>query len=135
MVRLELDQPDRFRHPCGLSALQFLSMVLHVEQHPPLDMLCMGVAEKRKMAAHAEDCRAAGVHFIPLVLESVGGWGRNLTKTVKSLGCLQAQLLGSEPAEATCHLGQMVSISIWRGNAALWTAQQPSVLATVDGLL
>ena len=34
------------------------------------------VAEERKMAAHAEHCREAGVHFIPLVLEFVRGWGR-----------------------------------------------------------
>ena len=71
------------------------------------------VAEERKMAAHAEDCRAAGVHFIPLVLESVGGWGWDLIKTVKSLGRLQAQRLGSEPAEAIRHLAQRVSISLF----------------------
>ena len=93
----------------------------------------LGVAEERKMAAHAEDCRAAGVNFIPLVLESVGGCGRDLIETVKSLERLQAQRLGSEPAEAICHLAQRVSI--WRGNAALWTGQQPSVLAVADGLL
>ena len=75
-----------------------------------------------------------GVHFIPLVLDSVRGWGQDLIETVKSLGRLQAQHLGSELAEATCHLAQKVSISLWRGNAALCTAQQPSVLAVVDGL-
>ena len=34
------------------------------------------------MAADAEDCRAAGVHFIPLDLVSVRGWGRDLIETV-----------------------------------------------------
>ena len=95
----------------------------------------LGVAEECKMTAHAEDSRAAGVYFGPLVLEMVGGWGWDLIEMVKSLGRLQAQHLGSEPAEATRHLAQKVSISLWRGNAALWTAWQPSVLAIVDGLL
>ena len=74
------------------------------------------------MAVHAEDCQAAGVHFIPLVLQSVGGWCQDLIETFKSLGRLQAQRLGSEPTEATYHPAQKVSISIWRGNATLWTA-------------
>ena len=34
----------------------------------------MQVSEERKMAAHAGACRAAGVSFIPLVVESLGGW-------------------------------------------------------------
>ena len=95
----------------------------------------LGVAEERKMVVHAEDCQAAGVHFAPLVLETVGGCGQDLIEMVKSLGRLQAQRLGSEPAEATRHLAQKVSISLGRGNAALWTVRQPSVLAVVDGLL
>ena len=68
-------------------------------------------------------------------MESVGGWGQDLIETVKSLGRLQAQRLGSESAEATRHLAQKVSIFLWNGNAALWTAQQPSVPPVVDGLL
>ena len=75
------------------------------------------------------------MHLIPLVLKSVGGWGQDLIETVKTLGRLQAQRLGLEQAEATGHLAQWVSISRWRGNAALWTARQPSLLATVGGLL
>ena len=82
----------------------------------------LGVAEERKMAAHAKDCRAVGVEFIPLVLESIGGWGQDLVETIKSLGRLQAHRLGSAQAEAIRHLAQRVSISLWRGNAALWSA-------------
>ena len=72
------------------------------------------------MAAHAENSLAAGVHFIPLVLESFGGWGRDLIETVKTLGRLQAQ---------------KVSISLCRDIAALWLARQPSFPPAVDSLL
>ena len=62
------------------------------------------------MVVHAEDCQAAGVHFIPLVLESVRGWGRDLIETVKSLSHIQAQHLGSELAGATRHLAPGVHL-------------------------
>ena len=32
------------------------------------------VAEERKMAAHSTGCRDAGVAFVPLVAETLGGW-------------------------------------------------------------
>ena len=32
------------------------------------------VGEDRKRAAHAEACHSVGVSFIPLVVESLGGW-------------------------------------------------------------
>ena len=93
------------------------------------------IAEERKLAAHAEECRSAGVNFIPLVLESLGGWGQDLTDVVKAIGRLQAQRLGSFPSEAIHHLAQKISISLWRGNATLWTTRQHSYPASVDGIL
>ena len=35
----------------------------------------LSVGKERKMVAHAEACRAVGVTFIPLVVESLGGGG------------------------------------------------------------
>ena len=47
------------------------------------------VGEERKMAAHAGPCRAAGVTFIPLVVESLGGWSEEAIYIIKSIGRLQ----------------------------------------------
>ena len=44
------------------------------------------------MAAHAGACRAAGVSFIPLVVESLGGWSYEAIQTIKSIGRLQTTL-------------------------------------------
>ena len=57
-------------------------------------------AEERNLAAHAEDCCSVGVNFIPLILESLGGWGQNLIDIVKAIGHLQAQCLGSLSSKA-----------------------------------
>ena len=95
----------------------------------------LGIAEQRKLAAHAGDCHSVGVNFIPLVLESLGGWGQDLIDIVKAIGCLQAQHLGSLSSEAIHHLAQKVSISLWRGNSPLWTTCQQLYPASFDGLL
>ena len=34
----------------------------------------LSVGEERKMVAHVASCRAVGISFIPLVVESLGGW-------------------------------------------------------------
>ena len=57
----------------------------------------LGIAEERKLAVHAEDCRSMGVNFIPLVLESLEGWGQDLIDIVKTIGRLQAQCLDPFP--------------------------------------
>ena len=93
------------------------------------------VGEERKMAAHAGPCRAAGVTFIPLVVESLGGWSEEAIYTIKSIGRLQGQRLGIPPPETTRHLFQRLSISLWRGNASLWVRRQPALSATVDGIV
>ena len=40
------------------------------------------VAESRKMTFHAESCRSQGINFIPLVVESLGGWSLTVCHTM-----------------------------------------------------
>ncbi len=91
------------------------------------------VGEDRKMAAHAGACRAIGVIFIPLVVESLGGWSQEDTQTIVCISRLQGQRLGIPPANSTRHLFQRLAISLWRGNASLWIRRQSTRSATVDG--
>ena len=62
------------------------------------------IAEERKLAVHGEECHLEEVNFIPLVLESLGGWGQDLIDVVKTTGRLQGQRLGSDSLEAIHHL-------------------------------
>ena len=69
------------------------------------------VSEERKMAAHAEFCRAVMVLFVPLVVESMGGWSNEAIHTIASIGRLQGQRLGIPPSESIRHLFQLLVIS------------------------
>lgn len=44
------------------------------------------VGRERKLAAHSGACRSVGVHFIPLVVESLGGWDGEAAATIRSIG-------------------------------------------------
>ena len=81
------------------------------------------------MIAHAGACRADGVTFIPLVVESLGGWS---DEAIQTTGRLQRQRLGIPPPETMRHLFQRLAISVWKGNASLRGRRQPACSATVD---
>ena len=91
------------------------------------------VVENRKRAAHAEHCRSAGVDFVPLVVEALGGSNEDMCSTILSISHLQAQRLGVTTSESFHHLAQRISIALWKGNASLWISRQPIILAHIDG--
>ena len=95
----------------------------------------LAVGEERKRASHAEACRSVGVNFIPLVVESLGGWSEEAADTISSIGRLLGQRLGIPPSESVRHLFQRCAISLWRGNASLWIRRHPVHSSAVDGLL
>ena len=66
------------------------------------------------MAAHAEACRAVGVLFVPLVVESMGRWSDEAIHTVASIGRLQGQRLGIPPSESIRHLSAIGHLAMER---------------------
>ena len=96
----------------------------------------LGVAYRRKMTAAAEDCRREGIAFIPLAMESLGGWHEVAVKEVKKLGAALGRHTGQEEGEAVSHLFQRLSILLVKGNAALFSNRVPDHPdSSVDGLL
>ena len=93
------------------------------------------VGAERKLAAHAVACRAAGTAFVPLVVESLGGWSNEAADTITKIGRLQGQRLGVPPAESIRHLFQRCAIALWRGNASMWIRRLPAHPPVVDGIL
>ena len=91
------------------------------------------VAEERKMAAHNAEFRGAGVSFVPLAVESLGGWSHEAALQISRIGRLVGQRLGTTPAETVSHLFQRLSICLWRGNATMWARRLPSHSAWSDG--
>ena len=51
------------------------------------------IAEARKMAAHNADCRGIGVTFLPIVVETLGGWSPDSISQIARIGRLAGQRL------------------------------------------
>lgn len=93
------------------------------------------VGEVRKQASHHSACHSAEISFVPLVVETFGGWSHEAVETIKAIGHLQGQRLGLPTSETISHLFQQLGIRLWRGNACMWTTRVPINSPTVDGVL
>ena len=93
------------------------------------------VAFDRKMSKHGEDCRRAGIAFIPLPLDTFGAWGESTVREVKRMGSSLARHTGGEESEVIRHLIQKVSITLMKVNANLILNRRPNNNSIdVDGI-
>ena len=81
---------------------------------------------KEKMTKHGEACRRAGMAFLPLPVETLGGWHEQAEKQIKRLGVALARQTGQDEAEKTRHLFQRLAVLLVKGNAALFHNRIPS---------
>ena len=94
------------------------------------------VAVTRKNRGALEDCRRQGIKFIPLAMESLGGWHELAVGEIRKLAAALARQTGQEEKEAKSHLFQKLSILLVRGNGALFVNRIPeSTEAQIDGQL
>ena len=96
----------------------------------------LNFACQRKMRGSAEDCRRQGIAFLPIVVESLGGWHVLAEGEVKKLGAALARQNGQEEREVLRHLWGRLGILLQRGNAAILGNRLPTFPApAVDGHL
>ena len=95
----------------------------------------LSVGATRKNAAHADPCHDVGVTFIPLVVETLGGWSNEAARTISNIGRLLGQRSGTDLAISTRHLFQRLAIGLWKGNATLWVRRLPVNSPRVDGVV
>ena len=94
------------------------------------------VAVERKNRGAQEDCRRQGIKFIPLAMESLGGWHELAVKEIRKLAAALARQTGQEEKEARSHLFQKLSILLVRGNGALFVNRIPdNIDSHIDGQL
>ena len=79
-----------------------------------------------KMTKHGEGCRVAGMVFIPMVVETFGGWEESAADQITKLGAALARHTGEEESEKTRHLYQRLAVLLVRGNAALFLNRLPN---------
>ena len=94
------------------------------------------VGVRRKLTSHLANCRAAGVEFIPIVAETLGGLAEDTVNTVLAIGKAIAQCTGPHVSStSTSQLFHRLAIALWRGNACLWIHRHPSLPPSVDGVI
>ena len=80
------------------------------------------------------DCQRQGIKFIPLAMESLGGWHELAVGEIRKLAAALARQSGQEEKEARSHLFHKLSILLVRGNAALFVNLIPdNVESHIDG--
>ena len=93
----------------------------------------LSVGVHRKLTSNLPACRAAGVDFFPIVVETLGGWCPDAVATICSIGRALGQRLNStDPYDMTKHLFGRLAIALWRVNAGLWLHRHPSLPSTIE---
>ena len=64
--------------------------------------------------------------FIPLVVETLGGFEEQAEYQIKRLGAALARQTGQEEAEKISHVFQSLSVRLGKGKAALFLNKTPS---------
>ena len=82
-------------------------------------------AYDRKFRQAGEDCRAEGIIFQPLPVETLGGWHEKCLPVISKLGKQLARHTGADESEVVSHLYQRLSILLMKGNAALLLSRTP----------
>ena len=85
------------------------------------------VAYNRKMAGAGEDCQRENIAFVPLAVESLGGWHDRAVKEIRKLGSALARQTGEDEGQTISHQFQRLSIVLMKGNMALFINRYPSL--------
>ena len=64
--------------------------------------------------------------FIPLVVETLGGWEEQADVQIKRLGAALARQTGQEESDKIRHVFQSLAVRLAKGNAALFLNRTPS---------
>ena len=74
-----------------------------------------------------------GIIFIPLPVESLGGWDSDSISFIRRIAHYQASRLGLDPHDTSQHLFQRLSISLWRWNGNMLASRVSISSPSVDG--
>ena len=72
-----------------------------------------------KVRGAGEACRRQGIAFLPMVVESFGGWHEVAEREVRKLGAALARHTGQEESEAIGHLWGRLGVLVQRVNAVI----------------
>ena len=92
-------------------------------------------AYERKRREAGELCRQQGIAFVPLAMESLGGWHEVAIAQVKKLASSLARHTGQDEKTVVGHITSRCSLLLQKGTAALLLNRVPNqVAAQVAGV-
>ena len=71
------------------------------------------------MRDHSNNCRAQGIFFQPLVVETFGGWDIDAVNFLKKMAVQDARRWGKKDSLEIKQFFQRLSVTLQRGNAAI----------------
>ena len=86
----------------------------------------LDAAQKRKLDKSWEACHRQGIEFIPIAVESLGGWHKSAIAQISKLGSALARQNGDDESVTIRRLFQQLSVALMRGNAALFNNRRPA---------
>ena len=106
------------------------AQVAMVQQAAVTPGFALSKSYDRKVAKHSDPCRQAGVSFIPLPFETLGGWHEVTVCEVKKIASALSRHTGTNEGETIKHVIQRISVLLIKGNAALLLNRLPSFPST-----
>ena len=100
-----------------------------IEKEADTPGFALSQAYNRKMRQVGEACEREGIVFIPLPIETFGGWSEGAVTQIKRLGTALAGRSGRDQGEVISHLFQKPSVLLNRGNAALICNRVPEIFS------
>ena len=93
-------------------------------------------AHTRKVRGAEEACQAQGLAFLPLVVESFGGWGEVARDVVRRLATALARQTGKSEDETLSHIWGRLAVILQGANARILANRQPyHPPPIIDGVL
>ena len=83
-------------------------------------------AHKAKLRKYEERCDAEAITFLPLAVDTFGGWHKVGLATIIKLGRQLARNLGKDEDEVVRHLRQRLGVLIVRDNAMMMASRHPT---------
>ena len=97
--------------------------ILHRAAETPAAAIEMRKAAKNRL--HFDNCRAQGIAFYPLVVETFGGWDSEAAKFLKDMARQCARRWGKNNPDEIKYFFQRLSVALQRGNASLIVERDP----------
>ena len=80
----------------------------------------------------AQQCAAAGLSLVPMVAETLGGWGPTAQNFFRKLAKATAERQGLDPSVASSQLYESMGIRLQRANARAVLSRTAALLSSCD---